>query len=210
LEKNKNIITNESSTVVKKRSFRRWMRHVLKLKGGANIEIAKIVVKIVTAKEWVIGLTGGGVVILSKNINSAVIINSMHQSLTQNLPDYRKNKYILVGGEKLYEDSLEYLFLVLTDQTILYEEKEKVASTVLNKYLNLKKWNERLHCLICIISILYILSSHYPSSFYILMTKLIKAIKKGKISKLVGRAIIRKLRRKGVPIDPNLIEVVNG
>jgi len=30
------------------------MRHVLKLKGGANIEIAKIVVKIVTAKEWVI------------------------------------------------------------------------------------------------------------------------------------------------------------
>jgi len=116
-------------------------------------------------------------------------------------------------GEKLYlnhcEDSLEYLFLVLPDQTIPYEEKEKVANTILNKHLYLKKWDKRLYCIICLVSRLFILLSQYPSSFCILMTKLIRAITKGEISKLVGRAIIRKLRRKGVPIDPNLIEIVN-
>jgi len=62
------------------------MRRVLKLKGGANIEIAlvKIVVEIIAGKGWLIGLTGDGVVILSKNINLAIIINSIHQSLPQN------------------------------------------------------------------------------------------------------------------------------
>lgn len=39
---------------------------------------------------------------------------------------------------------------------------------------------------------------------------LIKAIKEGKISKVVGRGIIRKLRKKGLPVDPQLLEVVNG
>jgi hypothetical protein len=47
------------------------------------------------------------------------------------------------------------------------------------------------------------------SSYYIILKNLIKAIKQGKISKVVGRAIIRKLKKKGLPVDPELLEVVN-
>jgi len=94
-------------------------------------------------------------------------------------------------------------------KTIYYEEREKVTTWILNNYLNLKTWSERLHLVLCIVSILYILSVQNTSSFYSLISKLIKAIKEGKISKLVGRAIIRKLRKKGILIDPELIEAVN-
>jgi hypothetical protein len=40
------------------------------------------------------------------------------------------------------------------------------------------------------------------------MKSLIKAIREGKITKSMARLIIRKLRKKGVPIDPELAEIV--
>ena len=41
-----------------------------------------------------------------------------------------------------------------------------------------------------------------------MMRSLIKAIREGKIAKPMARSIVRKLRKKGVPIDPELAELV--
>jgi hypothetical protein len=66
----------------------------------------------------------------------------------------------------------------------------------------------RLAFVLCIVLILYILSIQNPSGFYILLKNLIKAIKEGKIPKAIARIIVRKLRKKGIAIDPELLEVV--
>ena len=41
-----------------------------------------------------------------------------------------------------------------------------------------------------------------------MMKSLIKAIREGKITKPMGRLIVKKLRKKGIPIDPELAEIV--
>jgi len=41
-----------------------------------------------------------------------------------------------------------------------------------------------------------------------MMKSLIKAIREGKITKSMGRVIVRRVRKKGVPIDPELAEIV--
>jgi hypothetical protein len=155
-------------------------------------------------------LTGTGVVI-SQNPATAVS-TYLRDAFPQNLPHLEKKKFILVGGEKIYLDqcdqNCEYLFKILEDETIPFEEKEKVADSILTKYLNLKTMNGRLAFVLCIVFILYILSIQNPSSFYILLKNLIKAIKEGKIPKVIARIIVRKLRKKGVAIDPELLEVV--
>jgi hypothetical protein len=156
-------------------------------------------------------LTGGGVVI--SKIPASAISTYLRDAFPQNLPDLEKKKFILVGGEKIYLDqcdqNLEYLFKILEDETIPFEEKEKVARSILTKYLDLKTMNGRIAFVLCIGFVLYILSIQNPSSFYILVKNLIKAIKEGRISKAIGRAIVRRLKKKGIAIDPELLEVVS-
>ena len=41
-----------------------------------------------------------------------------------------------------------------------------------------------------------------------MMKSLIEAVRKGRISKQMARLIIRRLRKKGIPIDPELAEIV--
>ena len=85
-----------------------------------------------------------------------------------------------------------------------------MTSSILTKYLDLKTVNGRLNFVLCIVFICYaFVSIGDSSSYHILLRNLIKAIKQGKISKVVGRAIIRKLRKKGIPVDPELVEIVN-
>ena len=60
-----------------------------------------------------------------------------------------------------------------------------------------------------VLHVLYILSIQNSSGFYILLKNLIKAIKEGKISKAIGRSIVRRLKKKGIAIDPELLEVIN-
>jgi hypothetical protein len=42
-----------------------------------------------------------------------------------------------------------------------------------------------------------------------LLKNLAKAIKEGKISKEIGRCIVRRLQKRNILIDPELLEVVN-
>ena len=41
-----------------------------------------------------------------------------------------------------------------------------------------------------------------------MMKSLIKAIREGRITKQMARLIVRRLRKKGIPIDPELAEIV--
>ena len=101
------------------------------------------------------------------------------------------------------------MFNILEDKTIPFEEKEKVVSSILTKYLDLKTFKLSyfvlfLYCIYCqfrtrLVFILY----------YTLLKNLIKAIKEGRISKPIGRAIVRRLQKKGIAVDPELLEVVN-
>ena len=62
--------------------------------------------------------------------------------------------------------------------------------------------------MLCIVFIIYILSTKRRSSFYLMMQSLIKAIREGRITKQMARLIVRRLRKRGVPIDPELAEIV--
>jgi hypothetical protein len=187
-------------------------------RGGALIEISGISIKVVAkvvlnflAKKGLLAGIGTGVVI--SKIPSTAISTYLRDSFAQNLPHLEKKKFILVGGEKIYLDqcdqSLEYLFKILEDETIPFEEKGKVARSILTKYLDLKTMDGRIGFVLCIVFVLYILSIQNPSGFYILLKNLIQAIKEGRISKAIGRSIVRRLQKKGIPIDPELLEVVS-
>jgi len=189
-------------------------------RGGAFIEIsgisinvvAKIVLNFLAKKGLLAGMVTGGGIVISK-IPATAISTYLRDSFPQNLPHLEKKKCILVGGEKIYLDqcdqNLEYLFKILEDETIPFEEKEKVARLILTKYLNLKTMNGRIAFVLCIVFVLYILSIQNPSGFYILLKNLIKAIKEGRISKAIGRSIVRRLQKKSIAIDPELLEVVS-
>ena len=119
----------------------------------------------------------------------------------------------MVKGNKVYLDqsdqNLKYLFDILEDEIIRFEERKKIAHSILTRYLNLKTLFGRRNFVLCIVFTNYILFINYHSSFYIMTGSLIKAIREGKITKPMARFIVRKLRKKGVPIDPELIELIN-
>jgi hypothetical protein len=161
------------------------------------------------------GLTAGllssvGVVISGIPITS--ISTCLRDSVPQNLSHLEKKIFILVEGRKIYLDqcdqNLKYLFEILKDETIPFEERKEIAHSVLTKYLNLKTPSGRRNFVLCIVFIIYILFTNHRSSFYLMMRSLIKAIREGKITKPMARFIVRKLRKKGVPIDPELAELV--
>ena len=128
------------------------------------------------------------------------------------MPDLEKKKFILVGGEKIYleqcDQNLKYLFDILEDETIPFEKREEIAHSILTKYLNLKTPFGRRNFVLCITFMTYILFTKRHSSFYLMMKSLIKAIREGRITKQMARLIVRRLRKKGLPIDPELAEIV--
>ena len=186
-------------------------------RGGAVGEIVATKVLAQTILSFLAehGLTAGlissiGVVISRIPVTS--ISTYLRDAFPQNLPHLEKKKFIMVGGEKIYLDqcdqNLKYLFKILEDETIPFEEKEKAAHSILTKYLNLKTPFGRRNFVLCIVFILYILATNHHSSFYIMMRNLIKAIREGKISKAMARFIVRRLKKKGILIDPELADIV--
>ena len=156
-------------------------------------------------------LSTGEAVIISK-IPATAVNTYLRDAFLQNLPDLEKKKFILVGGKKIYLDqfdqNLKYLFDILEDETIPFEERKEIAQSVLTKYLNPKTPFGRRNVVLCITFIIYILFTKRHSSFYLMMKSLIKAIREGRILKQMARLIVRRLRKKGVPIDPELAEIV--
>lgn len=216
-EKNGNIKEAEPGIKNKNRNprFRNffWRGGAVIELSGINIKvIAKVAINFLAENGLLAGLVTGSSVALSK-IPTSVISTYLREAFPQNLPELERKKFILVDGEKIYLDqcdqNLEYLCKVLKDITLPFEEKEKLARSILTKYLNLKTADGRLNFVLCIVFILSIFLSQNISSYHIILKNLIKAIKEGKIPKVVGRAIIRKLKKRGLLVDPELFEVVN-
>jgi hypothetical protein len=177
-----------------------------------SVKIAvKVVLNFLAEKGLLAGLLTGGGVVVSK-IPATAISKYLRDAFPQNLPDLEKKKYILVGGKKIYLDqchqNLKYLFKILEDPKIPFEEKEKVARAIFAKHLDIKTMKGLATFVVCIVFVIYILSIQNPSAFYILLRNLIEAIREGRISKAVGRLIFRRLQKKGVALDPELLEIV--
>lgn len=198
-----------------------WKPHFLPPGGalieitGVSLTIGKLVIKFLAKKGLIAGLTiGSGIALTKTEIPVTAISTYLRDAFPQNLPHLEKKRFVVIDKKKIYigqcDQNLEYWFVVLKDPTIPFEEKERLTRLTFKKYLNLKTSDGRVNFVLCIVFILYILFSiENIASYHIILKNLIEAIKKGKIPKIVGRGILRKLKRKGLPIDPDLIEVVN-
>jgi hypothetical protein len=216
-KENDDLKKPELGTEVKNRNprFRNLSSHggaIVKISGVSIKVILKVTIKFLANNGLIAGLITGSYITLSKMPTSAIVTH-LRDSFAQNLPELEKQKFILVDGEKIYLDqcnqNLQYLFIILKDPTLSFEEKEKITCFILTNYLNLETADGRVNFVLCIVYILYIFSTQNISSYYLILKNLIKAIRKGKISKIVGRAIIKKLKKKGLPIDPELLDVIN-
>ena len=95
------------------------------------------------------------------------------------------------------DQNIKYLVEILDDETIPFKERKRLAEAVLSKHLNLKTVNGGCNFVLCIVFIFSMLATSYNSNFYILMKSLIKAIQEGKITRAIGRLIVRKLKKIG-------------
>lgn len=101
------------------------------------------------------------------------------------------------------------MFEILKTKDIPYSERAEKTLRILTTYLNL---DTRIGCIrfvLCVVSILRILFDAKDfTSLHILMQNVLKAIKSVRISKRLGRLIVKRLLRKGVIVDPDLIDIV--
>lgn len=105
---------------------------------------------------------------------------------------------------------MPYLFDILETNDIPFEEKERAADEILTKFIDMGSHDSRVSFAICIVTILILFAlTKNPTAFYILVKKLVKAIREGRISKAVGRYIFRRLKKEGFPVDSELIDLVN-
>lgn len=210
-EKNKNLKKAEPEIQNKNRN-----RHLFP-RGGALIElsgpmIAKAILAFLAENGLLVGLLGSTSVALGK-IPTSTISTCLREALPQTLPELDRQKFILVDKGKIYLDqcdqNLEYLFRILKDTHVPFEEKEKLTRSILTKYLNLKTAEGRLNFVLCIVFILSLFFIQDISSYHILLKNLIEAIKEGRIPKGIGRAIIRQLKKRGLLVNPELLEVAD-
>lgn len=143
-----------------------------------------------------IGLLGGGGVVVS-NIPIDAIATYIQDAFPQNLPNLEKSRCVVIDGGTVYLDTcnqnFRYLFKILVDESIPFEERQKLARSTLTRYLDLRTINGRTNFVLCTAFILALLSAQNPGGFFIMIQNLIQAIKEGKISKKLARAIIRRL-----------------
>jgi hypothetical protein len=116
-----------------------------------------------------------------------------------------------VGKLTLYQcegiNELGYLFDLLKDPLIPFEEKERFTRLIFGRYLNLSTEEGRRGFVLCLLAILCALAIYSPSSYHLLLKMLLKAIREGKISKELIRWIIRRLKRNGLLVNPELLDI---
>nr|YP_009029129.1 hypothetical protein [Cylindrotheca closterium]AGH28660.1 hypothetical protein [Cylindrotheca closterium] len=155
-------------------------------------------------------LSGFGIVISKIPITS--LSTAIRKSSVQNMGHLDKYRFVMGDGKIIYIDqcdqNIKYLLEILEDETIPFTEKRELAEKILSKHLNLNTINGRRNFVLCIVFIFYMLSINYNSNFYILMQSLINAIREGKISRAMARLIVRKLKKYGILVDPELVDLV--
>jgi hypothetical protein len=99
-----------------------------------------------------------------------------------------------------------YLIGVLSNKQIPYYDRQKKDLVLVDHYLPFRTKADLVRYVVCIVAVFVLFSAlgDYTTVF-IMMQNLLKALKEGKISKRVARIIIRRLLRKGVSVDAELI-----
>ena len=155
----------------------------------------------------ILGILWGKVPVKAINttLRNSVPINRVESSHYSIPPDNETmSKECLTECNK----DLKYLYSVLKNENILFEERDKRAHLIFTKYLDLKTTNGRMNFVVCIVFMFSILFFSTHSSFYIAMKAFIEAIRAGKITKPIARVIVRKLRKRGIPVDPELTDLI--
>lgn len=190
----------------------------LSTRGGDLIEVSPgflTAVKFIAETGLMSTLTAAAIGSLS-DISTTAIAEILSNSLPQNLPELKAKKLILVNEENLSlqlqcDQNLEYLFEFLKkdSQSVSFKEKKRLTYSIFTRYLNLETMDKQRIFVLCIVGILSVFSITDMGSYHLILKNLLKAIKKGKISKTVGRAIIRRLKKKGLVVHPALLEVID-
>jgi hypothetical protein len=170
----------------------------------------KYVVKGVAKHGFFVGVGSATTNIVVEKIPFQGLSTVLRYASPMILPDHG---VIKVHGKTIYLDpysqDLDYLFKILSDPSIPFEKRREIARSILLDYIDLSSVEKRSLFIIGIVIILLILFSTNISSYLILIKTLIEAIKSGKISKALARAIIRKLKRKKIPVDPAFLDSIS-
>ncbi len=184
-------------------------------RGGAIIETDLIIaiVSMIAEKGWFLGGAGGIAMVSLSKVSSKSVSRVLRNALVVNYSNYEKTKYFLHEEHKIClegcEQPLEYMFEILKTKDIPYLERAEKTLKILTTYLNLDTRIGRIRFVLCVVSIFLVLFDAKDfASLHLLMQNLLKAIKSGRISKRLGRLIVGRLVRKGVMVDPDLIDAV--
>lgn len=96
---------------------------------------------------------------------------------------------------------------MLNHENLPFKKEQKIAYSLMTKFLNLETPLGRLNFLLCIVLLLFVLASTNYSSYYILIRNLIRAVNEGKIFQETARVISRRFKIKGINSDPELLEI---
>jgi len=186
--------------------FKKLLNTARKIRGGNIITLAVAAMKIIKNLET-IGVVGG---YLDYNIKDGryEIWSNVYNCMPHNL---RIKQMIELTIYSIQLDDcnerLDSLFKILQDKKIPFTTKEELVALLMDQ-MNFTTQKDKGHFILCIISMFLILYDLKFSSHLILMINFFKMLKEGKISKVLLRTILRKRRRKEIPVDINLLDLV--
>lgn len=192
-------------------------RRILRFRGGGNPIVAFLIKKLIINHLANLGIATGAAVgssILGSNLllNSRALQVIVRDAVPGNFLD--KKRFITVDGVRIWlpkdcDENLRHLFRMLQDPDVTDKRKRQLTKKFFRKQLDLTTNTGKVNFILCVVFILWLFSTQSLASFDIMMSNLIRAIREGRISKAAARAIIRRLRKEGVYIDPELVEAAS-
>lgn len=107
------------------------------------------------------------------------------------------------------ESSWNFILEILLNKDLPYSVREEKVKILVRQHLSFQTKADLVRFMACIVGIILLLVTLKDNtSIFILMQSLLDAVKQGKIPKRIGRRIIRRLMRKNVLVDTELLEAV--
>lgn len=146
-----------------------------------------------------------------KALASKAVSTSIYKALPYSFSDDEKKRWVLidVAKDKIIDEKWTYLFEYLSNPNIPYADKVKKGNEMLKKNIDLSTKAGRIRFFLVVMFILFGLRFLGPENngFIAFMQSLVEALRSGKLSKRLARAIIRRLKRNNIPVDPELIDL---
>lgn len=121
--------------------------------------------------------------------------------------DWEKGHTIEINYLEECNYDFKYLVSTLSNKEIPYRDRQKKALIILKKQLNFETKESLIRFITCAVSVITLLTIlGDTTSIFLMMQNLLEVLREGKISKRVARILIRRFRRKGVKVDPELME----